>query len=425
VKYEDYLDIMFKSLPMYQRQGKAAYKPDLNRTLEIDALFEHPHTKYKTIHIAGTNGKGSVSHTLASILQEEGYKVGLYTSPHLKDFRERIRINGTMISKEWISQFMGKNLSKFQELEASFFEMTVALAFEYFKDNNIDIAVIETGMGGRLDSTNIITPELSIITNIGFDHTAFLGTTIPEIATEKAGIIKKNVPLISGSKNDITNSTFQKKAKEVGSKMIIANDIYKIKNLQIKDNLIQIDASDGKETKKIISDLSGIYQKENLITVIAAIDELRKKINISDAALARGLRNVKKNTGLQGRWQKLNDTPITYCDVAHNEDGLRYVMQQLKQLKYDKLYFVLGVVNDKDLEKILPLFPKTAHYIFTQASIPRSLDVNILANKANSYGLKGEIIENIPEAFSHAKSLATNNDAIFIGGSTFTVAEIL
>lgn len=416
---------MFKSLPMYQRQGKAAYKPDLNRTLEIDALFEHPHTKYKTIHIAGTNGKGSVSHTLASILQEEGYKVGLYTSPHLKDFRERIRINGTMISKEWISQFMGKNLSKLQELEASFFEMTVALAFEYFKENNIDIAVIETGMGGRLDSTNIITPELSIITNIGFDHTAFLGTSIPEIATEKAGIIKRNVPLVSGSKDDITNSTFQKKAKEVGSKMIIANDIYKIKNLQIKEDSIEIDTDNGKETKKIISDLSGIYQQENLITVIAAIDELRKKINISDTALTKGLRNVKKNTGLQGRWQKLNDSPITYCDVAHNEDGLRYVMQQLNQLKYDKLYFVLGVVNDKDLEKILPLFPKTAYYIFTQASIPRSLDVNILANKANLYGLKGEIIKNIPDAFLHAKSLATNNDAIFIGGSTFTVAEIL
>ena len=363
---------MFHSLPMYQREGKAAYKADLKRSLEIDELFNHPHKNYKCIHIAGTNGKGSVSHTIASILQEAGYKTGLYTSPHLVDFRERIRINGEMIPKQWILDFMTAHLAKFQRLEASFFEMTVALAFEYFKQEKVDFAVIETGMGGRLDSTNIITPELSIITNIGFDHTAFLGDTIEKIAIEKAGIIKPNVPVVSGSSDVVANQVFKNKTERERTTIHFATENYKLLDFHHSKSLMHISYLHGNKLIDISSDLTGKYQIENIATVLTAFDIKKNDWNISSKSIKEGISKVKENTNLMGRWQKLGEKPQIYCDVAHNTEGLVHVLNQIKSFSYERLIIVLGVVNDKNLQKILPLFPKDAHNFFNEAKIPRA-----------------------------------------------------
>ena len=423
--YEECLDIMFHSLPMYQRQGKAAYKADLNRTLEIDAFFKHPHRHYKTIHIAGTNGKGSVSHMLASILQEAGYKTGLYTSPHLKDYRERIRVDGEMIAKDYVLDFMEKHLDRFKELSASFFEMSVALAFEYFRDQDVDIAVIETGMGGRLDSTNIVSPELSVITNIGFDHTAFLGDNLPAIAGEKAGIIKPGIPVVSGSDNPDINQVFEKKASLVKSDLVLAQDRCKLLEYQIGTEMLSAKYKVGERVISLDTDMTGLYQLENLKTVLTAFDILKSEFDLDYEDMYHGLAKVKANTKLQGRWQKLGDSPRIYCDVAHNAEGLTFVLEQITRQKYKSLYFVLGVVNDKNLDKILPLFPQNARYIFTEAAIPRALPAQELFKEARKFNLKGKVVVPVEAALSVAKSESSGDDLIFVGGSTFTVAEIL
>lgn len=429
MNYEQTLEYLFNSLPMFQRIGKAAYKADLNTTIKLDEYFNHPHQKFKSIHIAGTNGKGSVSHFLASVLQSAGYKTGLYTSPHLIDFRERIKINGVEISKEYVVEFVEKSKNIFDKLKPSFFEMSVALAFEYFKDNNVDIAVIETGMGGRLDSTNIINPLLSVITNIGLDHTEFLGDTLEKIAIEKSGIIKQNIPVIIGESNIYTKEIFHNKAKNLNCKIVFADYIYKseystysIDNKQIfhlKKETIQV-------YHNLKSDLLGKYQTKNICTVLAAIDELKNfGLNLSEASIYSGVENVVKNTRLMGRWQITNSNPLTICDTGHNEDGIKQIVEQIYLNNFEKLHIIFGVVNDKKIDKILDLMPKDAIYYFTKAEIPRALDEKTLFNFAREKNLNGNHFTTIYEAYNNAKLKASGNDLIFIGGSTFIVADFL
>ena len=387
---------------MYQRQGKAAYKADLSNTWKLANYLNHPEKAFKSVHVAGTNGKGSTSHILASVLQEAGYKVGLYTSPHLKDFRERIRINGKRIPKAEVSLFVGNNKKWFSEIGMSFFEMTVALAFHYFAKEQVDIAITETGLGGRLDSTNVLSPELCIITNIGYDHTALLGNTLPEIAQEKAGIIKANTPVIIGRKQEEIACLFKEKAR--------------IKNAAIH----------YPKPCSFSADLKGNYQQENIATCVCAIQELQKmNWNISEKHIQKGLLNTITNTGLLGRWQILNKHPLTICDTAHNEDGIRNVLQQLQETNYKQLHIVLGMVNDKNIEKILYLLPKQAIYYFCQAGIPRSLNKGELRLAASKHDLHGDNYSSVIEAFKAANRVANKDDVIFIGGSTFVVAEVL
>lgn len=406
MNYQQTVDWMFSQLPMYQHQGASAYKKDLTNTILLAEHLKHPENGLKCIHVAGTNGKGSTSHMLASILQEAGYKTGLYTSPHLKDFRERIKINGQEISEEFVTQFISENKTFFEQNQLSFFEMTVGLALDYFKKQEVDIAIIEVGMGGRLDSTNIITPLLSVITNIGLDHTQFLGTTLPEIAAEKAGIIKPEIPVIIGEYNQETKPVFLAKAKENNSEIYFAS------------NLIQ-------ETYPSV--LLGDYQIHNKKTVLQTIKVLQsqKTFSISEENIKNGFWNVIKNTGLQGRWQQLQSGPKVICDTAHNKHGLEIVLKQVQNEKFDKLHFVLGVVNDKDLDEILPLFPKNANYYFARPNIPRGLDAVILQQKAIEFDLKGKVYNSISEAYRQALIAASPSDFIYIGGSTFVVAEIL
>lgn len=403
--YQDTLHWMFSQLPMYQRQGQSAFRKDLSNTFKLADRLNHPEKHFKTIHVAGTNGKGSVSHMLASILQEAGYKVGLYTSPHLKDFRERIKINGNLVSKQYVTSFINKNKSFFQENSLSFFEMTVGMAFEYFSKQKVDIAVIEVGLGGRLDSTNIITPEVSVITNIGLDHTQFLGTTLEAIAYEKGGIIKPNVPVVIGETQKETAPVFIELANKNNAKILFA---------------------DAEVIETFTSDLTGIYQSKNIITVIQAIKELQHKgYNISHQNIKEGLLHVVKNTGLMGRWQVLRTHPKVVCDTGHNRDGLNYVMKQLSNEVFDTLHIVFGVVNDKDLTSIIDLLPKNAIYYFCKPDIPRGLDAKELKSILNGYGLKGEAYNSVNEAYNNALDKASLNDFIFIGGSTFVVAEII
>lgn len=403
--YQDTLNWMFSQLPMYQRQGQSAFRKDLSNTLKLAERLNHPERHFKTIHVAGTNGKGSVSHMLASILQEAGYKVGLYTSPHLKDFRERIKINGKVVSKQYVTSFINKNKSFFQENSLSFFEMTVGMAFEYFSKQKVDIAVIEVGLGGRLDSTNIITPEVSVITNIGLDHTQFLGTTLEAIAYEKGGIIKPNVPVVIGETQKETTPVFKELAKNNKSKIMFA---------------------DKEETETFTSDLTGIYQSKNIVTVVKSVKELQNKgFNISHQNIKEGLLQVVKNTGLMGRWQTLQTNPKVVCDTGHNRDGLNYVMKQLSNEVFDTLHIVFGVVNDKDLTSIIDILPKNATYYFCKPDIPRGLDAKELKSILNGYGLKGEAYISVNEAYNNALDKASLNDFIFIGGSTFVVAEII
>ena len=400
--YKKTIDWLFNQLPMYQRSGVAAYKCDIGNIVEACQRLNNPHQKFKSIHIAGTNGKGSTAHMLASILQEAGYKTGLYTSPHLKDFRERIRINGKRIPKAEVSLFVGNNKKWFSEIGMSFFEMTVALAFHYFAKEQVDIAITETGLGGRLDSTNVLSPELCIITNIGYDHTALLGNTLPEIAQEKAGIIKANTPVIIGRKQDEIAYLFEEKAR--------------IKNAAIH----------YPKPCSFSSDLKGNYQQENIATCVCAIQELQKMHwNISEQDIQKGFLNTITNTGLLGRWQILKKYPLTICDTAHNEDGIRNVLQQLQETNYKQLHIVLGMVNDKNIEKILYLLPKQAIYYFCQADIPRSLNKEELRLAARKHDLHGNYYTSVMEAFKVANLAANKDDVIFIGGSTFVVAEVL
>jgi dihydrofolate synthase/folylpolyglutamate synthase len=405
MKYQETLNWMFSQLPMYQNQGKTAFKKDLSNSVKLSKHLNFPEQKFKSIHVAGTNGKGSTSHMIASVLQESGYTVGLYTSPHLKDFRERIKINGEPISENEVVEFIEDNTSFFDENKLSFFEMTVGLAFQSFAKHKVDVAIIEVGLGGRLDSTNIITPLVSVITNIGFDHTQMLGNTLPEIAFEKAGIIKRETPVVVGEYQEEIHSVFYNKAIENKSSLFLAEQ-------NIKDDYS--------------SDLKGSYQSKNIKTAIQTIKVIQDVgFSISEFQIKNGLLNVVKNTGLLGRWQVLNTAPMTICDTAHNKEGLTYVMNQLQELEYENLHIVLGVVNDKDLETVLPLFPKTAHYYFCKPNIPRGLDADILMKKSEDYDLNGSVYSSVNKAFEKATNLASENDVIFIGGSTFVVAEIV
>ena len=403
MNYQQTLDYLFSRLPMYQRQGAAAYKADIGNIVAASKHLENPHKKFKSIHIAGTNGKGSTAHMLASILQEVGYKVGLYTSPHLKDFRERIKINGKMILEKEVVSFVEENKIIFKEMNLSFFEFTVAMAFDYFAKQEVDIAIIETGLGGRLDSTNIINPELSIITNIGFDHTNLLGNTIQKIASEKGGIIKENTPVIIGRDQKEPTAIFKHIATTKKSKFIHTSPC------------------NNYET-----DLKGDYQKENIATSVTAIQQLQKKgWDISEKEIQLGLLNTIKNTGLVGRWQTLSNTPLIICDTGHNEDGIKEITKQLATIDYKQLHFVFGTVNDKNLATILPLLPKNAQYYFCKANILRGMPAKELETQAQKLALSGTSFTSVNEALNNAKENTKKDDLIFIGGSTFVVAEVL
>ncbi|RZJ63626.1 MAG: bifunctional folylpolyglutamate synthase/dihydrofolate synthase [Flavobacterium sp.] len=402
--YKETVEWMFSRLPMYQQQGASAYKKDLTNTLLLSKHLGNPERKITAIHIAGTNGKGSVSNMLASILQEAGYKTGLYTSPHLKDFRERIKINGEDIPEEYVTEFISRNKTFFEAQELSFFEMTVGLAFDYFVAENVDIAVIETGMGGRLDSTNIITPLVSVITNIGMDHTQFLGNTLEAIAYEKAGIIKPDVPVVIGEYTTETRPVFIAKAAECNSEIYFASD---------------------EVLPEYESDLKGNYQKQNKKTVLQTLRVLEQRFPVDDKAIFSGLLNVAANTGFKGRWQQLDSNPTVICDTAHNSHGLKIVLNQIASHQFDVLRIVFGVVNDKDLDEVLPLLPKDAVYYFSRPNVPRGLDARLLEEAAIKHGLIGDVFNSVTEAYDRAQADASENDFIYIGGSTFVVAEIL
>src|SRR5690606_12154497 len=403
--YQDTVNWMFNQLPMYQKQGKSAFKKDLTNTLKLTQQLNFPERKFKSVHVAGTNGKGSTSHMLASILQEAGYKVGLYTSPHLKDFRERIKINGQVVSKQFVIGFIKRNKTFLEANALSFFEMTVGMAFDYFSKENVDIAIVEVGLGGRLDSTNIITPEVSVITNIGFDHMQFLGNTLKEIAFEKAGIIKPNIPVVIGETQDETRDVFLEVAKKNKSAIRFAD----------------------KEINYLFeSDLKGNYQEKNIKTVVQTITELNKKgFNITEGNIKSGLLHVVANTGLMGRWQILQQAPKVVCDTAHNKEGLSYVVKQLKEETYNRLHIVFGVVNDKDVSGILPLLPKDAIYYFCKPDLPRGLDAQELKLLFEAHGFVGMAYDSVNQAYKKALESAAINDFIYIGGSTFVVAEIV
>ena len=420
-KYSESLEWLFHQLPMFSRVGAAAYKPGLDTSLALDAFFAHPHRNFRSIHVAGTNGKGSVSHSIAAILQAAGYRVGLYTSPHLVDFRERIRINGEMISKEGVMDFIDRYRSSGYEGHPSFFELTMMMAFDWFSRGKIDIAVIEVGMGGRLDSTNIISPMACVITNISRDHTQFLGSTLPEIASEKAGIIKPGIPVVIGEAEGEIRRVFQEKADAQGAPIIFAAD----KPVADCSTLDCIKHSDGNE---YTFELKGDYQKANALTVLTAIEMLRSEgINIPCEALRTGLANMTELTGLAGRWMKLADAPLTIADTGHNEAGLTYNMQQLAGLSTPgrRLHMVIGFVNDKDVDHILPLFPEDALYYVTQAQIPRAMPYRDLAEKCAAHGFNLAVYPSVAEAYEAAKNQAEADDIIYIGGSTFIVADLL
>lgn len=402
--YQETVSWMFQQLPMYQQLGKKAYRADLSNITKLVAHLENPHHNLKMIHVAGTNGKGSVSHMLASVLQESGYKVGLYTSPHLKDFKERIRVNGQGISEEAVIEFIGRNRNFLEQENYSFFEMTVGMAFDYFAREETDIAVIEVGLGGRLDSTNIIDPVLAVITNIGFDHVGILGHSLPEIAREKAGIIKKGRPVVVGEILPETLPVFQEVAAARGARLYLAP----------QDSLLPD------------SDLKGYYQDRNKATALKAIEVLIDQgWNIPSEAVAKGFLHVRENTGLRGRWDVLQEKPRVIGDTAHNAEGLEYVLRQLYDQEYKQLYIVLGVVSDKDLDAILPLFPKEACYFFCKPAVPRGLQEEVLQEKASQYGLRGKIFPSVQKALEAALNVAEEDDLIYVGGSTFTVAEII
>ncbi|WP_321519136.1 folylpolyglutamate synthase/dihydrofolate synthase family protein [uncultured Bacteroides sp.] len=424
MNYKETLNFLYESAPMFQQVGKSAYKEGLSNTYELDEHFNHPHQKFKTIHIAGTNGKGSCSHTLAAILQSAGYKVGLYTSPHLIDFRERIRINGEQISEEYVIKFVEEERSFFEPLYPSFFELTTAMAFKYFADQKVDVAVIEVGLGGRLDCTNVIRPDLCIITNISFDHTQFLGKELALIAAEKAGIMKNGVPVVIGETTKETKPVFTLKANEVKAPIFFAEEEQLLWRWEMNNrgNWYYFTA----DYPKLKGDLGGFCQLKNTNTVLLALRILKRiGYNISQIAVEKGFSRVCELTGLMGRWQKLGSAPTIICDTGHNTGGITYIADQLSKQKYKKLHIVLGMVNDKDINGVLALLPKDATYYFTKASVKRALyeaDLQFLASKA---GLTGNTYTDVPKAFEAAKKNATDKDFIFVGGSSFIVADLL
>ena len=427
--YTQTLEFLFSQLPAYHRIGKAAYKSDLNNTILLDNYFGNPHHNFLSIHVAGTNGKGSVSHMIASVLQEAGYKTGLYTSPHLKDFRERIKVNGAMIPEEEVVAFVEKHRGIIESIKPSFFEMTVAMAFNYFSECKVDVAVIEVGLGGRLDSTNIINPVLSIITNIGHDHMDLLGNTIEKIAEEKAGIIKRKTPVVISETQPETENVFKVKATESDSPVYFADrsffcELYPYETLSEGRKYLIRDLSTDDITKGEIP-LPGDYQSKNLQAVFTSFKILNDKFEISERSLITGIGKTVLNTGLYGRWQILNKTPLTICDTGHNKEGLEYVLEQIKNTQKSVLHIILGFVNDKDLNSVLPLFPTDAKYYFTKASVPRALNEIYLKQEAEKYGLIGDSFADVKTAYEVSRKRAEKSDLIFIGGSTFIVAEVV
>jgi dihydrofolate synthase/folylpolyglutamate synthase len=426
--YSETLDYLYDKLPMFSRIGSTAIKKDLTNTLSICEHLGNPQEKFKSIHVAGTNGKGSVSHMLAAIFQAAGYRTGLYTSPHLYDFRERIKINGAMIPEEFVIRFVKKVKPLIETIQPSFFEITVAMAFDFFAEQKVDIGIIETGLGGRLDSTNIIIPELSIITNIGYDHMNILGGSLEEIAGEKAGIIKKEKPVIIGEKKKETNQIFISKAKEQNASLLFAEDYFSVEHLQTRSEFLKLSVRDigQKKTTQLIIDLPGIYQARNILPVLTAIDLLKQnEWNIDEKSVYEGLQNVKRLTGLHGRWEVLQTNPTIVLEVAHNEDGITQMLHHIKQLRFNRLHFIFGVVKDKEVDKVLSLLPTDASYYFTQAHIARALDKEQLANKAKTFGLEGNVFDDVNLALKNALEKASPNDLIIVCGSIFLVAEVV
>lgn len=420
--YAQTLDYLYTNLPMFQRVGAVAFKKDLTNTLALCAALDNPQHKFKTIHVGGTNGKGSTSHMLASVLQSAGYKTGLYTSPHLKSFTERIRINGCEVSQEFVVDFVNRMQPQIDKIRPSFFEITVVMAFDYFAQQRVDVAVIEVGLGGRLDSTNVITPELCVITNIGFDHMDLLGDTLEKIAGEKAGIIKKNVPVVISERQEEVSGVFSNKAGAENAPIIFANRTVKF----LSSGRIRTVSSTYKGVPIEFSfPLSGDYQEKNIRGVLTALEVLdRGTFKMDSEQVRHGLEQVINQTGLKGRWQILQDNPLVICDTGHNEEGIRAIVKQLSTYTYNNLYVVLGMVKDKDHNHVLELLPKEAHYLFCQANIPRALEARVLAEKARAFGLTGEVVPNVNQALNRALQKATPLDLVFIGGSTFVVAEL-
>lgn len=424
MNYQETLNYLYNSTPVFEHVGAVAYKEGLQNTLALDKHFNHPHTNFKTIHIAGTNGKGSCSHSLASILQEAGYKVGLYTSPHLVDFRERIRVNGQCISKERVVKFVKDERKFFEPLHPSFFELTTALAFKYFDEQKVEIAIIEVGLGGRLDCTNIISPILSIITNISFDHTQFLGDTLAKIAAEKAGIIKKGVPVIIGEANEETRPVFQSKANEVNSDIMFAED-----NAIVTSSSPIVDGGrryNLSNNSTLVGELSGDYQERNMNTILCACNIL-KQMNIikNDDIIAKGLTNICKNTGLLGRWQTIQNNPTVVCDTGHNVGGWNYLAPQIKRQQCNQLRIVFGMVDDKDINSVMFLLPKNAIYYWTQAESKRAIKAERVAEIAIKHDLRGEIFDNVEVAYTKALQDSNKDDFVFVGGSSYIVADLL
>lgn len=443
MNYQKTLDYLYTQLPMFTRVGASAFKKDLTNTIALCNKLDNPQHKFKSIHVGGTNGKGSTSHMLAAVLQTAGYKTGLYTSPHLKDFRERIRINGQMISEQEVVDFVAGHQANFEEIEPSFFEMTVAMAFDAFARHQVDIAIIEVGLGGRLDSTNIITPLFSIITNIGWDHMNLLGNTLPEIAGEKAGIIKSGIPVIIGEYQPEVAPVFIGKANQEQANLIFASASWEIEKQETGHNnqdgaAIRILASRTlndapytalpvpKAPLQLTLDLTGTYQLKNVKTVLSAVEELNLQgFFISNEQLANALAQVKSLTGLQGRWQTLSTNPLTICDTGHNPDGMEEVLKNIASVAYQHLHFVIGMVNDKDITKVLSMLPTDATYYFCKPDIPRGLEASSLQQQAIALGLQGDTYPSVPDALKAAQSKAGENDLVFAGGSTFVVAEIV
>ncbi|MFN2313389.1 MAG: folylpolyglutamate synthase/dihydrofolate synthase family protein [Bacteroidales bacterium] len=427
--YHDTVNYLYSLLPAYHRVGKAAYKGNLDNTHELDSYFGHPHRRFRAVHVAGTNGKGSVSHMIASVLQEAGYRTGLYTSPHLKDFRERIKINGKMIGEEDVISFVSAHDGIIRRVQPSFFELTVAMAFDYFERMKVDVAVIEVGMGGRLDSTNIITPGLSVITNIGHDHMEFLGDTLAAVAGEKAGIIKEGVPVVIGETQPAVMDVFRDRAALMNASLAFADRLFRCRLGRIYVNALMrrytvTDLRDGIVMSGATS-LGGLAQKKNIQTVAAAVDALSVSFGLGREHFLKGVENVVASTGLLGRWQVLSRSPLMVCDTGHNREGLEYVVRQIKTTPKNALHMVLGFVSDKDLSSVLPLFPHDARYYFTRASVPRALDEKFLMAEAVKYGLAGDSYPSVAEALGAAQAAAGPDDMIFIGGSTFVVADAL
>jgi dihydrofolate synthase/folylpolyglutamate synthase len=425
--YQETIDYLFTRLPMFSRIGAAAYKKDLHNTIALCEALNNPYTHFKSIHIAGTNGKGSVSHMLAAILQTAGYKTGLYTSPHLHDFRERIKVNGEMISEEYVIDFTQRIQPLIDELEPSFFEITVAMAFDYFKDQQVDVAVIEVGLGGRLDSTNIITPELSVITNIGWDHMNLLGDSLEKIAAEKAGIIKQGIPVVIGETIPESKPVFEQTATRLQAPLHYAKDEFSLNNKQTVDHLLHVELHEQKTNAsfKYQLDLPGLYQTKNILTVLASVRQLQQQgWNIAEENIITALRSTKRINGLHGRWEVVHENPTVVLDVGHNEDGVKQIVAQLNESSYRQLHIIIGMVKDKEVEKVLALLPTKATYYFTKAPIPRALSEDELQAKASAFQLEGKTFEDVNAAIAAALHNASNDDLILVCGSVFLIGEV-